>query len=179
MKSLKLLCHALTKLKQSRAVVWTLIFVAVLCGQFQIAECAAQKGKTAEGTSGATKPDAKKQIEEFKKFQGKLVTIFDPANPDTGDYISCKFTVKELMDLRPVPEVVFLSAFDEEQLKSKVIAEALSQANEGAFDKGQEVSFAKAISSASLEGKTPSQALETIIDRLNQVTEPSPDVKKL
>jgi hypothetical protein len=179
MKSLKLLCHALTKLKQSRAVVWTLILVAVLCGQSQIAECAAQKGKTAEGTSGATKPDAKKQIEEFKKFQGKLVTIFDPANPDTGDYISCKFTVKELMDLRPVPEVVFLSAFDEEQLKSKVIAEALSQANEGAFDKGQEVSFAKAISSASLEGKTPSQALETIIDRLNQVTEPSPDVKKL
>src|SRR5579871_1960311 len=180
MKSLDLMHEAITKMKQSPAIVFTLLFAAVMCGPSQIAECVTQKSKLDDNsTTGATKSDPKKQIEEFKKFQGKLVTIFDPANPDTGDYISCKFTIQELRNLRPVPEVVLLSAFDEESLKSRLIAEALSQANAGAFDKGQEVSFAKAISSASFEGKTPSQALETAIYLLNQATEPSPEVKKI
>jgi hypothetical protein len=154
-----------------------LLFVAMLCGSPQLAYCVQNKS----GDKTPPKPDAKKQIEEIRKFQEKLATIFDPANPDTGDYIPCKFTITELMQLRPKPEVVLLSAFDAEELKSKVIAEALSQANAGAFDAGQEAAFVKALTAheASLTGKTPSEALATIISLLSQATALDPDVKKI
>jgi ssDNA-binding Zn-finger/Zn-ribbon topoisomerase 1 len=167
-------------LKRSPAILWALIFAVVLGGFPRIATCAAQKDKPSDASgTGASKTDPKKQIEELKKFQGKLVTVFEPGNPDTGDYIACKFTIPQLMALRPVPEVVRLSAFDEEVLKGKVIAEALSQANAGAFDKDQAAKFVDAVSRVSFAEKTPSEALATGIYLLSQATAPSQEVRDI
>src|ERR1700686_3182175 len=143
-------------------IATTLVLGLSLCWVEQ--DCLAQKPKPSKTSSReVVKPDPKKQAEALRNFQGKLVTVFDPANPDSGDYISCEFTVQQLMQLRPKPEVIYLSSYDEEILKDRVIAEALSQSNAGTFEKGQEVGFVQALSKTKLEGLTPGEALVYVI----------------
>jgi hypothetical protein len=93
-----------------------------------------------------------------------------------GDSVPCEFSREELFKLRPAPEVLTLSAEDEDRLRSRVVAEALAPANAGAFPKGKDLLFAEAISKEPFEGLTPSQALGRVLSLLGVYTEESEDV---
>lgn len=109
------------------------------------------------------------QPSPVQSFEGKLVSVFDSVNPK-GDYVPCQFTVEQLLQLRPKPEISVISSYDEEQIKSQVLSAVLSQSNAGVFSKGQEVQFANALANASFESLTMSQALTVVITILNSAT---------
>jgi len=52
---------------------------------------------------------------------------------DTGDYVPCEFSRADLLSLRPEPDVITLTAADEDMLRSLIIAEALDKDNANAL----------------------------------------------
>jgi hypothetical protein len=150
-----------------------LLLAAQNAGAQIVKKPSSQSKKPAPNTSPSeTKPTP------IASFEGKLVSVFDPENPDGGDYVPCQFTAQQLLMLRPKPEITVISSYDEEQIKSAVLEAALSNANAGVFNDSQKTAFAKALAEVSLEGLTMSQALTVVIDIVSKTVAPSNEAQK-
>jgi hypothetical protein len=108
-------------------------------------------------------------------LQNRVVTDADQKE-GLRDSVPCEFSRDELFKLRPAPEVLTLSAEDEERLRARVVAEALAQADAGTLAKEKAGLFAEAISREPFEGLTPSQAFGRVLSLLGVYTEESADV---
>lgn len=87
---------------------------------------------------------------------------------DIGDYVPCEFTRDALLSLRPSPDVITLTAKQEDELRTRIIAAAQDSSNAKAFPQGQvqQDYFVKSIAEASFVGLTPSHAIGKVIDIL-------------
>jgi len=100
---------------------------------------------------------------------------------DVGDYVPCEFSRDALLTLRPKPDVITLTARDEDELRSRIISDAQDSSNAKAFPQGQTQQdfFVKSIAEAPFVGLTPSQATGKVIDILWKATQTNPDATDL
>ncbi len=70
-------------------------------------------------------------------FESKLAADASAVFGDVGDYVPCEFSRDALLSLRPTPDVLTLTAKDEDELRTRIIAEAQDSSNAKAFPKGQ------------------------------------------
>jgi hypothetical protein len=133
-----------------------------------------QTGKSSAGDKSTGPSDA------VTTLQNKVVSDVDPVHPDIGDYIPCEFSREQLLYLRPQPDVLTLTAAEEDALRSKVIAEAMADDNNAAFKTREDAqAFVKAIFQEPFEGLTPSQALGRVLVLLGRYTKPSEAAEKM
>jgi hypothetical protein len=126
------------------------------------------------------KDKAASKVVNLADFQKKIASDVDMSKI-LGDAIPCEFSRYELLALRPAPEVLILTAADEDFLRSAIANEALAPENKGVFPDGndQARSFAEHISVTSFQGRTPSEALSKILEVLAQDTTPTEEAREL
>jgi hypothetical protein len=134
-----------------------------------------QPGKSA--SSSASAPDASTKSSDFEKNLSQSV-IDNTTDPD--DHVRCFFTVKQLMDLQPIPGVAKLTEADESRVLTGLVT-AVRDANEKDLSRSQKAQFIARLTEdpdkldGKLIGKTPGEALATIMDALYKITSASKD----
>jgi hypothetical protein len=94
------------------------------------------------------------------------------ATSDPDDHVRCFFTLKQLMDLRPVPGVAKLTEADQSKVLTSV-AQAVDEADDKELTPDQKAKFISELANnldGKLVGKTPGEALTTIMDLLYRIT---------
>jgi len=127
-------------------------------------------GKTADSQPG-TKPDT-------NQFGSSLVSAVVSSTTDQDDHVPCEFTLKELLSLRPVPGVIKLTDADESRVFTEVI-QALSSSSETDLTQEQKAAFVAVLAgelNGRLAGKTPGEALATIMNSLYKITTKNRDL---
>lgn len=100
----------------------------------------------------------------------------DTSDPD--DHVRCFFTSKQLIDLRPISGVVKLTEADQSKVLTSV-AQAVDEASDKELTPNQKAKFISVLAhdlDGKLVGKTPGEALTTIMDLLYQITAKSSDL---
>jgi hypothetical protein len=131
-----------------------------------------QSGKSTN--IGASAPDSSATSSDFEKNLSQSV-IDNTTDPD--DHVRCFFTVKQLVQLQPIPGVAKLTAADESGVITGLIS-VIRDANEGKdLSRSQKAEFVKELADGladNLVGKTPGEALATIMDALYTITARTP-----
>jgi hypothetical protein len=129
----------------------------------------------------STVPPAQPATAVKPSLQSQIAKDATSVFGDIGDYVPCEFTRDALLSLRPTPDVVTLTAKQEDDLRTRIIAEAQDSTNATAFPQGQlqQDYFVKSIAEASFVGLTPSHAIGKVIDLLWQATQTDPDATDL
>ena len=93
---------------------------------------------------------------------------------DPDDHVRCFFTLKQLMDLRPSPGVAKLTEADQSRVLTEVIGAVSTASNKDLTErqKGLFVDLLLNKVDGSLVGKTPGEALATIMSALYSITNP-------
>jgi hypothetical protein len=102
--------------------------------------------------------------------------INSSADPD--DHLRCFFTVKQLMDLRPLPSVPKLTEADQSRVLTDVL-QAVGKASDKELTLEQKQVFVEILANkvdGQLVGKTPGEALATIMGILYEITAPTPGI---
>jgi|SRR5581483_6884460 len=105
-------------------------------------------------------------------FGANLANTVTTATSDSDDHVPCFFTLKQLMDLRPVPSVPKLTEADQSRVLTSVV-EAVDRANDAELTRDQKEKFISILAGdldGKLVGKTPGEALATIMNTLYQIT---------
>src|SRR5271165_7197144 len=90
------------------------------------AKLAGQAKTTNDSKSGQT--SQKPTPSPLVTLQGQVTSDLSALNGH-GDYVKCEFTREQLLDLRPEPEIYYLTKADEDQIRRKVIAEVFDPSN--------------------------------------------------
>lgn len=99
-------------------------------------------------------------------------TVANVISPSDDDHVPCFFNLKQLMDLRPSPSVPKLTAADQSRVLTSVI-EAVDAASDKELTRDQKTEFIHKLAGeldGRLVGKTPGEALATLMDILYQIT---------
>ena len=128
-----------------------------------------------------TAPPAKPATPIKPSLQSEIAKDATSVFGDIGDYVPCEFTWDALLSLRPTPDVITLTAKQEDELRSRIIAEAQNSSNAQAFPQGQvqQDFLVKSIAEASFVGLTPSHAIGKVINILWSASQPEPDATDL
>jgi len=130
--------------------------------------------KPEESTSAGTPPqDTPAKPSDFEKNLSQSV-IDNSTDPD--DHVRCFFTVKQLMELQPIPGVAKLTVYDESHVLTGLVT-VIRDANEKDLTRPQKAKFVAELADGlggNLVGKTPGEALATIMDALYTVTKNVP-----
>lgn len=128
-----------------------------------------------------TAPPAKPATPIKPSLQSEIAKDATLVFGDIGDYVPCEFTRDALLKLRPAPDVITLTAKQEDELRTRIIAEAQNSSNAQAFPQGQvqQDFFVKSIAEASFVGLTPSHAIGKVINILWSASLPDPDATDL
>jgi hypothetical protein len=119
--------------------------------------------KPSPGESRASAP--------LTSLPGKLASAVNADIDDHSDYVPCFFSRHQLLALRPEPNSAALSSAEAEDLRTKLISEALDPVNKNAFsDRAQVQAFAAEIGHTVFEGLTKSQATSTALSILGKYT---------
>jgi hypothetical protein len=113
-------------------------------------------------------------------FGANLANTVASNTSDPDDHVPCFFTVKQLMDLRPVPSVPKLTEADQSRVLTSVV-EAVNAASDAELTRDQKGKFIAVLAGeldGKLVGKTPGEALATIMNLLYQITSESADLYK-
>lgn len=111
-------------------------------------------------------------------FGTNLANSVTSAASDSDDHVPCFFTVKQLMDLRPVPSVAKLTEADQSRVLTSVV-EAVDRASDAELTRDQKEKFIAILAGeldGKLVGKTPGEALATIMNILYQITSENVDL---
>jgi hypothetical protein len=129
-------------------------------------------GKT---SSGPSEPDRKTSGSDFGTNLANTV-VNTTSDPD--DHVPCFFTLKQLMDLRPVPSVPKLNEADQSRVLTSVV-EAVDTASDKELTRDQKAKFIAILAGemdGKLIGKTPGEALATIMNILYEITAKNADL---
>jgi hypothetical protein len=139
------------------------------------------KTKKPTAAPDPTAPPAKPATPIKPSLQSEIAKDATSVFGDIGDYVPCEFTRDALLSLRPTPDVITLTAKQEDELRTRIIAEAQNSSNAQAFLQGQvqQDFFVKSIAEASFVGLTPSHAIGKVINILWSATQPDPDATDL
>jgi len=110
-------------------------------------------------------------------FGANLANTVTTATSDSDDHVPCFFTVKQLMDLRPVPSVPKMTEADQSRVLTSVV-EAVDRASDAELTREQKEKFIAILAGeldGKLVGKTPGEALATIMNTLYQITSSNVD----
>jgi hypothetical protein len=106
------------------------------------------------------------------QLKGRLAGIVDGSSASVpDDHVPCFFTVKQLMDLRPVPGIIKLTEADQSRILSEIV-KAIDEADNADLNQDQKQKFIAALSAEfdnKIVGKTPGEALATIMNFLYQI----------
>jgi hypothetical protein len=152
--------------------------------QTQAAPASASKStKTKKPTAAPdpTAPPVQPATNIKPSLQSQIAKDATSVFGDVGDYVPCELGRAALLTLRPTPDVITLTAKDEDLLRSQIIAEAEDSTNAAAFPQGQvqQEFFVNSIAQAPLVGLTPSQAAGKVIEILWSATQTDPDATDL
>ncbi len=139
------------------------------------------KKKNATAAPDPTAPPAQPATAVKPSLQSEIAKNATSVFGDVGDYVPCEFTRDALLSLRPTPDVITLTAKQEDELRTRIIAEAQNSSNSQAFPQGQvqQDFFVRSIAQASFVGLTPSHAIGKVIDILWSATQKDPDATDL
>jgi hypothetical protein len=121
--------------------------------------------KAASGSSEGNKPTSPSD------FGARLAQSVTADTSDDDDHVRCFFTLKQLMKLQPIPSVARLTEADQSQVLTSVV-EAVDAAKENELSGAAKREFIAILAGkldGNLVGKTPGEALATIINTLYQV----------
>lgn len=156
----------------------TLLILIGVAGQLQgqaSSKAANASGKSNLGkSSGEISQQAKSDKEKQQKIadlERKFTDLARDAKTELGDYVPCVFTKDQLLSLRLEVPTPRLTGAQAEKLKSNALNEAMSQERDGLFTPSSRATFIEAVSSAPLEGLTPSQALARIMRLLSDIVQ--------
>jgi hypothetical protein len=130
------------------------------------AATATQPDGTAPGPSQSENRDT-----PVAGFGTKLAQSVVGNTSDPDDHVRCFFTLRQLMELRPVPGVAKLTEADQSQVLTSVV-EAVDSANDKELTADQKTKFIGVLAGdldGQLVGKTPGEALATIMNILYQI----------
>lgn len=139
------------------------------------------KTKKPTAAPDPTAPPAQPATPIKPSLQSEIAKDATSVFGDIGDYVPCEFTRDALLSLRPNPDVITLTAKQEDELRTRIIAEAQDSSNAKAFPQGQvqQDFFVKSIAESSFVGLTPSGAIGRVIEILWSATQPDPDATDL
>ena len=127
---------------------------------------ATQSDGTAPGPSQSDNRD-----KPVSGFGTKLAQSVVNNTSDPDDHVRCFFTLRQLMELRPVPGIAKLTEADQSQVLTSVV-EAVDSANDKELTADQKTKFIGVLAGdldGQLVGKTPGEALATIMNILYQI----------
>jgi hypothetical protein len=133
------------------------------------------KGSQPGKSIGADESDTFAKSSDFEKNLSQNV-IDNTVNPD--DHVRCFFTLKQLMDLQPIPGVAKLTEADESRVLTGLVT-AVRDASEKDLSRSKKERFIARLTEGPdkledmLVGKTPGEALATIMDALYKITNAS------
>jgi hypothetical protein len=139
-----------------------------------VADGAAQPSRTGAKPQSTAKSSALPVTDDQAKLRQALVqSAIGAANTPLGDYVQCRFTVGELFELRLSPDVVALTKADSEEIKKAVISAALSANSGNVVNEAVTNKFVELIGDTDFDGKTQSQAVTTILKKLEDARQGS------
>ena len=152
--------------------------------QTQAAPASASKStKTKKPTAAPdpTAPPVQPATNIKPSLQSQIAKDATSVFGDVGDYVPCELGRAALLTLRPTPDVITLTAKDEDLLRTHIIAEAQDSSNAAAFPQGQvqQEFFVNSIAEAPFVGLTPSHAVGKVINILWSASLPDPDATDL
>ena len=101
----------------------------------------------------------------------RLLDTVASSTSDPDDHVSCFFSVKQLMALRPIPGVVKLTESDQSRVLTAVV-KTVDQTSDKELKLKDKADFMKKLAgelNGSLLGKTPGEALATIMNLLYEI----------
>src|ERR1700677_905172 len=125
-----------------------------------------QSDNTATGPSQSDNRDT-----PVAGFGTKLAQSVVGNTSDPDDHVRCFFTLRQLMELRPVPGIAKLTEADQSQVLTSVV-EAVDSASDKELTADQKTKFIGVLAGdldGQLVGKTPGEALATIMNILYQI----------
>ncbi len=144
----------------------------------------AQSSALQKGASKGNLPDTEASpntnTRPVSDFGTNLANSVVSATSDPVDQVPCFFTLKQLMDLRPMPDVARLTAADQSRVLTSVV-EAVDAASDTELTRPQKREFIETLAGeldGKLIGKTPGEALATIMNILYQITAEHTDLYK-
>ena len=145
----------------------------------KLAKPATQKGNQPNAPSqNPPASSTNAQASKDSGFELSLASTVLNSSTEPDDHVRCFFTVKQLMDLRPVASVPVLTEADQSRVLTDVIA-AVSKASDKDLTQQQKRIFVDTLINkvdGKLVGKTPGEALATIMNVLYNITAPASSV---
>lgn len=126
--------------------------------------------KSSQPVANTTSPDSSK--EPNADFEKALTNSVIDGTSDGDDHVRCFFTLKQLKELQPIPGVAKLTRDDESHILTGLVT-AIRDASEKDLPRVQKAEFVAQIADGlgdKLVGKTPGEALATIMDALYTIT---------
>lgn len=107
--------------------------------------------------------------EDFGSRVAQMV-VNDTSDPD--DHVRCFFTLKQLMDLRPIPSVPKLTEADQSRVLTGLLTGVQNASDKDLTpsQKKEFIGFLAGQLDGQLVGKTPGEALATIMNKLYEIT---------